>query len=591
MASIDGLAWCAVASELSAQLLGSRVDKVFQPSQHTIVLSLRQPGQSYFLSLSGHPAAAGLLLLPERPETPAEAPAFCMLLRKHLEGSRLLGISQPGFDRLLVFSFASREESGRLTEKELILELTGRHSNLIFVRNGVIGDAVRRVGPADSRRRLVLPGQAYETPPLEGKLNLATVTQEAFCQRFAALLAELPAPRALCATLAGIGPATAKELLAAAGTANADPASLARQLWPVVQQWQQRLGTPPSWQAHLLLRPNGKVQALVPFAPQAPDAELSSQPQPSMLAALAWLQAREQLRQLPQQPELSRFVQGELSRLARKQAVLAEESVAAAAADSWRLQGDLLMAQLHLVPAGATEVRLPDLFAADGGSVVIPLDPARTPSENAQYCYQQYGKSKRRFAMLAQQLAQTAEALAYLDSVLTSLQLAATAVEITEIRQELTATGFLRAPRRRQASLPPSQPLQIPGPDGSLIWVGRNNRQNDELTFRRGKPGDLWLHAKDIPGSHVLVQAPGGEKVTAAALELAAMLAAYFSKGREAGRVPVDYTERRHVKKPAGAKPGFVIYTHQTTLSAPVDAERLQPYLEAAAPRRRRSSC
>lgn len=580
MASIDGLTWCAVAAELSAKLIGSRVDKVFQPHSHTIVLSLRQPGHSYFLSLCGLPNSAAVLLLDERPETPSQAPAFCMLLRKHLEGARLLNISQPGFDRLLIFNFAAREEGGQLTEKELVLEVAGRHSNLIFLRNGLIADAVRRVGPEDSRLRQILPNLPYETPPLEGKLNLATLKQELFEQRFLLQTNQGATPTAsLMATLAGVGPFTAEACLAAAAELGTnDP--LVHRIWQVLANWQKQLQNPDFWHAHAVLRPNGKVQALLPFLPATLPDGSTSLACVSLLDALAWLHRHEAQQQLPQQQELQRVVQTELTKLSRKKHILEEECQDASLADHWRLYGDLLMAQLHLVAKGASEAMLPNLFEPDTPIVKIPLDPARTPAENAQHCYRQYNKSKRRQIVLAEQIQQTTDTLSYLDSVQTMLHTAATTVEIQEIRQELVNTGFLAAPKKKQAALPLSQPLQVQGPEQSLIWVGRNNRQNDELTFRRGKPGDLWFHAKDMPGSHVLLQMPPGQTASKEVIELAASLAAHFSKGSASSRVAVDYTDRKQVKKPSGSKPGFVIYFQQTTLYVSPDPESLKPYLD-----------
>ncbi|WP_319402886.1 NFACT family protein [uncultured Anaeromusa sp.] len=580
MASIDGLTWCAVAAELAAKLIGSRVDKVFQPHSHTIVLSLRQPGHSYFLSLCGLPNSAAILLLEERPETPSQAPAFCMLLRKHLEGARLLNISQPGFDRLLIFNFAAREEGGQLSEKELVLEVAGRHSNLIFLRNGLIADAVRRVGPEDSRLRQILPNIPYETPPLEGKLNLATLKQELFEQRFN-LQADQGATTtaSLMATLAGVGPYTAEACLAAAAELSTEK-PLTQRLWQVLANWQEQLQNPQFWHAHAVLRPNGKVQALLPFIPSALPDGFTALACSSLLGALAWLHRRESQQQLPQQQELQRFVQTELTKLSRKKHILEEECQEASLADHWRLYGDLLMAQLHLVAKGASEATLPNLFEPDAPTIQIPLDPSRTPAENAQHCYRQYNKSKRRQIVLVEQIQQTTNTLSYLDSVQTMLQTAATTAEIQEIRQELTSTGFLAAPKKKQAALPLSQPLQVQGPEQSLIWVGRNNRQNDELTFRRGKPGDLWFHAKDMPGSHVLLQMPPGLTASKEAIELAASLAAHFSKGAASSLVAVDYTDRKQVKKPSGSKPGFVIYFQQTTLYVSPDPEHLKPYLE-----------
>ena len=580
MASIDGLTWCAVAAELAAKLIGSRVDKVFQPHSHTIVLSLRQPGHSYFLSLCGLPNSAAVLLLEERPETPSQAPAFCMLLRKHLEGARLLNISQPGFDRLLIFNFAAREEGGQLSEKELVLEVAGRHSNLIFLRNGLIADAVRRVGPEDSRLRQILPNIPYETPPLEGKLNLATLKQELFEQRFN-LQADQGATTtaSLMATLAGVGPYTAEACLAAAAELSTEK-PLTQRLWQVLANWQEQLQNPQFWHAHAVLRPNGKVQALLPFIPSALPDGFTALACSSLLDALALLHRREAQQQLPQQQELQRVVQTELTKLSRKKHILEEECQEASLADHWRLYGDLLMAQLHLVAKGASEATLPNLFEPDAPTIQIPLDPSRTPAENAQHCYRQYNKSKRRQIVLVEQIQQTTNTLSYLDSVETMLQTAATTAEIQEIRQELTSTGFLAAPKKKQAALPLSQPLQVQGPEQSLIWVGRNSRQNDELTFRRGKPGDLWFHAKDMPGSHVLLQMPPGLTASKEAIELAASLAAHFSKGAASSRVAVDYTDRKQVKKPSGSKPGFVIYFQQTTLYVSPDPEHLKPYLD-----------
>jgi predicted ribosome quality control (RQC) complex YloA/Tae2 family protein len=284
---------------------------------------------------------------------------------------------------------------------------------------------------------------------------------------------------------------------------------------------------------------------------------------------------------IPGKDALRSVVTGEQSRLQRKEGILGQELAESQDADAYRRCGDLLMASLPLVAEGSAQVQLPDLFAetAEQPLVTVKLDPLLSPLKNAQHYYSRYNKAKRAQESLTEQLNQCRADLQYLDSVAVALEYAATAAEVSDIRQELVDAGYLKAPAKRRAAVAASQPQTAVTSDNVEVLIGRNNRQNDLITFKRSHHDDIWLHTKDIPGSHVILRT-GAAEPSPAALQEAAQLAAYFSKARQSARVPVDYARRRHVKKPAGAKPGFVIYDHQSTLYVTPEEHQVKAALE-----------
>lgn len=579
--NIDGLSLRTLVGELDRRLAGARVDRISQPDKFRLGLWLRQPGENVALLLSANPDSAAAWLPATLPENPAVPPAFCMLLRKHLEDGRIAGVSQQGLDRVVTITVDTRGERGLIVSKQLILEIMGKHSNIILVQDGVVLDAIRRIGAGISRVRQVLPGRPYFLPPGQPRADIFATPAAAFAAALRRDHGPLGLAKAFIAAAEGIGPVTAHELAWRAGLAadhpivaldDADAGSIAE----AVASLAVPLAAGESQPTVVLSDDGRKLLALAAFRPEhLAGHELRAFP--SMSAAVEFAAAFRGQPVSPEKNTLQKFLAQETARLARKETILAAELADAGDADKYRVYGDLLMANLHSVPPRAGEVSLANFYAPDAAPLTIPLDPLLSPVANAKRQYVRYNKAKRAQQTLAAQLAECRADLAYLDSVAVALDQAVRLDEIDEIRQELIQSGYIKEKSRRRPA-PPAAPLAAAAPDGTPVLVGRNNRQNDLVTFKHAGPDDLWLHTKDIPGSHVILKT-GGREPAPETLAAAALLAAYHSKARASATVPVDYTRRRHVRKPAGTKPGFVIYDHQKTLYVTPDEETVKNLL------------
>ncbi len=583
--NIDGLSLRPLVAELDKRLAGARVDKISQPDKFRLGIWLRQPGENIALLLSASPDSAAAWLPAALPENPAVPPAFCMLLRKHLEDGRIASVTQHGLDRVVTFAVDTRGERGLIVTKQLILEIMGKHSNIILVQDGLVLDAIRRVGAAVSRVRQVLPGRPYALPPGQPRADLLTAEPAAFIAALRREHAPLGLAKAIVAAAEGVGPVTAREIAWRAGLPadhpvaaldDADAGALAEAVGSIAAPIAAGEPTPTV----ALGADGGKLLALAAFRPEHLAGDL--RPFPAMAAAVEYAANFQGQPANPEKTVLQKLLVQETARLTRKDAILAAELADADDADKYRICGDLLMANLHAVPAGAAQVTLPNLYDEAAAPLVIPLDPLLSPVANAKRHYVRYNKAKRAQQSLAAQLAECRAELAYLDSVAVALDQAAVLDEINEIRQELVQAGYIKEKSKRRPA-PPAAPLSAAAPDGTPILIGRNNRQNDLVTFKHAGPDDLWLHTKDIPGSHVILKSAGREPAPEA-LAAAAMLAAYFSKARASATVPVDYTRRRHVKKPSGAKPGFVIYDRQKTVYVTPDEEAVKKMLKNKLP-------
>lgn len=581
--NLDGLSLRPLVTELSAKITGSRVDRIFQPDGATLLFWLRQPGENLALMLSANPERAGVYLATAIPDNPPVPTGFCMLLRKHFEDGRLVAVEQRGLDRVVTLSVDIRGERGRIVTKQLVIEIMGKHSNIIFVQDGIVVDAIKRVGAGVSRLRQVLPGREYAPPPGQVRLNPLATASADFID-FARRTPEpgQPLAKAIVAAAEGLGPLTAKEIIwraglppdiAAGALDAADAAALAEAAASVFEPLKSGAVTATV----ALSSGRSRLLGLAAFRPEhLADHELAG-----FAAMSAAVEFAVNFKGRPDNPEktvLLKLVASELARLNRKTDTLARELAEAEAADTLRQSGDILMTHLYVIPAGAAEVTLPNLFAEEPEeTVTIALNPQASPVANAQHYYTRYTKAKRAQESLAGQLRECREELAYLDTVAVALEQAVTFDDAAEIRQELVQAGYIRENARKRAE-PPAAPLQGATSGGLSLLVGRNNRQNDLVTFKHAQAEDLWFHTKDTPGSHVILRTGGGEPPPEALAE-AAMLAAYYSKARRSSSVPVDYTRRRYVKKPSGAKPGFVIYDHQKTVYVTPDETKARELL------------
>ena len=579
--SLDGFSMHPLVQELDRALTGGRIDKITQPNKQSIILSVRQPGRNHLLHISIQPQNPSAHLLAKNLENPPEPPVFCMVLRKQLETGRIAGIRQHGLDRLLLIDVDSLAAGGRIVTKTLVLELMGKYSNIILVQDGLILDALRKIGNNNSRVRTVLPGQAYELPPGQDKLDLFTDDLTAILARIRT--AEGPRlDKALLAACMGFGPVSAKEVCFSAGLApsvhldaldDADFAAIREALEEL-----RAAATKEPAEPALLIDKNQKVLAMASFPLHyLPDAVSLTFPTIS-----AMLEKADQLLGsyvLPDKDRFRKLVKNEKNRAENKLVKLDEEISEAENAEEYKVRGDNLMTyQYQFKDREDAEIEVPNIYSETGETIKIPLDQRLTLVQNMQACYKKYDKLKRAQELLRVQRRECEENIAYLESIEASLLASSSLAEIAEIHNELIAAGYLREKPKKKNNDKPARPFHFQAPDGTSILVGKNNYQNDKLTFQTAHFNDTWFHTKDIPGSHVILQ-NGGLEPSEDDILLAASLAAHFSKARGSSKIPVDYTEVRYVKKPSGSKPGFVIFTNQKTLYITPDEKELAAIL------------
>jgi predicted ribosome quality control (RQC) complex YloA/Tae2 family protein len=518
--------------------------------------------------LSCHPVYARVHLTTAAYENPTEPPMFCMLLRKQLEGGIVEKIEQIEMERIIHFSLRGRNELGDIVERKLIVELMGRHSNLILVdpdTNKII-DAMRRVGFQTSQYRQVLPGFAYVSPPDQGKQNPLTTDHDTFIASLDYNAGQLS--KQLVSKWMGLGPLPAAEIISTAKLGNREA------LWDSFSTWQQNMinhrYTPeivmdqkrPQFSSISLTHLTGNHQSF-----------------DSMSSCLDgfYTDKAERDRVGQQTHALVQHLTRALEKNKRKIKLLQKEIANASKADTARLSGELLTTYSHQIKRGDTSVTVVNYYDESGQEVTISLNPTLSPNENAQRYFKKYQKLKAGKRYNEEQIQIATEENHYLETVLSHLAQANLA-EMEQIREELVEEGWIKKQikkGRQKAKLP--SPTTYYASDGTSILVGKNNKQNDRLTHQIAKKTETWLHTKDIPGSHVVIRS---NEVSEQTLREAAMLAAFFSKARESNQIPVDYTLIKHVKKPSGARPGYVIYVEQKTLYVTPDKQILQPIFE-----------
>ena len=565
---LDALCLTAVAGEVRAAVQGGKIDKIYQPTRDEVVLYIRGPAGNVRLLLSANPGHPRAHLTERNRENPEQPPMFCMLLRKHLQGARILELNQPPLERILDFRLETLDELGDRVERRLVLEAMGRSANLLLLDGeGRIVDCTRRVdGDLARGQRQLLPGLFYRQPPAVDKLNPFTLSPEEL-----RLVLSNPLGKAwdklLLDSFTGLSPLVARELAFRAGD---DSEKLAAELEKLGKAVEENRFT-----AYLLVREGKPVDfTFLPVLQYGPETE--SIPRESFSALLddffSDRESAERVRQRGQ--DLVKSVTSARDRTARKLGNQARELEATKNRERLRELGDILTSNLHLMEKGMSTFRTMDFYDPEGGEVDIPLDPLLTPQQNAAKYYKEYNKAKTAEEMLTIQIEKGEKELEYLNSVLENIALAEGEKDLQEIRQELTETGYLRRPKTaaKRAKRVSGKPMEFRSSSGLRISVGKNNSQNDLLTTKLAYKSDIWLHTQKIHGSHVILWLEGGE-ADAQSLTEAAQLAAYFSQARDGSKVPVDYTPVKYVKKPAGARPGMVVYTTYQTAVVEPDAE------------------
>ena len=565
--ALDALSVRCLAKEINAIAEDGRIDKIYQPEKDEITLGIRTRGGSYTLVLSAGSANPRVHFTDKKKKNPISAPLFCMLLRKHLGGAKIKQVRQVGFERIIVIDAESYDELGDLTVKHLIIEIMGRHSNIILTNDQMrIIDSVKHVDITVSSVRQVLPGITYEPPPAQDKIPLSEYAGE-----------ELSLPvgmlsRALIGTVSGISPLTAREIIYEAfGVADMHTGELTdrEKLYRAVEAFRRKMENDDF--SPCIIKDNS-AKKIVDFSSvyiKQYEGLMEIEKYETLNSLLdSFYSERDALERMKQKSaDITKLLGTLLERAYKKRLILEGTINDAKNKDTYKMYGDLLTANVYAIERGAKFTELDNFYDPEYKKVKINLDENLTAAENAQRYYKKYNKCKTAEIEAKLQQKENEFKIEYLESTLCSLDNCESEDDINAIRQELAEEGYLKkafgGKNKKQIK---SKPMHFVSKDGFDIYVGKNNTQNDELTLRFANSGDLWFHTKQIHGSHVIIKLGIDKDVPDSTILQAAQLAAYYSKARESNQVPVDYTTVKNVKKPKGAKPGMVIYDFYNTV-------------------------
>ena len=584
--ALDGALLRQIKHELEGCLIGSRVDKIHQFSREEMVfvLRLREPAadgsRSAKLYLSAGADSPRLHLTSSSFENPKSPPMFCMLMRKHLGSAKLLEIRQVGLDRILHLIFETRNEMGDLIELTVAIEIMGRHSNIILIdENGRVIDSIKRIDDTMSSVRPILPGVRYTLPPAQDKLDLITSTPEQIEQRLIEGK-DTPLSKALLAAVQGVSPIVCREV---ANYVFVGDDRVISEMIPdhfdrlrfflsrVILMARDYTGTPTSV---IDSRKKPMDFSFLDIHQYGGSMFTRTYDSYSQLLDDFYTQRDNIQRMRHRSSDLLKVLANTADRIARKLSLQQKELADCSDRETWKIYGDLISANLYSIQKGDRTARLINFYDEAQSEVVIPLDPRKTPVQNAQKYYSEYRKADTAEKKLRELIEEGQQEAVYIDSVFDALTRAQTNDELTAIRAELAEQGYLRkkGSAAKKGKEPKLAPKRYRSDDGFTILVGRNNVQNDQLTLKEARGRDYWFHTKNIPGSHTIVVSDGQE-VPDSTLHQAAILAAVNSKAAESSQVPVDYTLIKNVKKPRGAKPGMVIYVSYQTAYVTPDLE------------------
>lgn len=562
--SMDGLSLYSAMNELNKRLAGGKIDKIQQTDKEELLLMVRSLGQTYRLLINASAADNRVQLTELKKQAPSEAPMFCMLLRKRIAGGKIVRFEQERLDRVLKISIETYNDLGDLSVFALYCELMGKHSNIILVNEkGVIVDAIKHVGLGMSSVRFVMPGLEYSAPPAQDKQDPSKASAGDFSM--AMCMVGMSIAKALSNAFFGLSPAVAAQLVArytdkteCTQLSEAEREELAERLAAFYADMAQG-----KEKASAVLNALGETEAVYPFAIAGGGIKLYD----SIGEALDSLYINSDRREWAKRHGASarKVLQNNIERCEKKLALYADALNSGEQMEKCRLYGELLTANLHSLKSVTDTAAVDNYYADPVERIAIPLDRQLTPGENAQRYYKKYQKLKAARDMAIVQREQTLNELDYLEGQLDNLTKCTAENELSELIEELKDQGYIKRDKggKKKMKLAASKPIHFVSSTGADIYVGKNNRQNDELTLRFASPNDIWMHTKNIPGSHVIVK--GASEQDTATMTEAALLAAYYSRARGSENVAVDYTPRKYVKKPAGAKPGMVIYTTNKT--------------------------
>lgn len=560
--SFDGIVTRAITNELNETIQSGRIMKIYQPTETELVFTVRSNRKKQTLLLSAHPSYARFHLTEDQYHNPKEPPMLCMLLRKHLIGGFIERIEQVDMERIVKFHIRTRNEVGDETMKTLIIEVMGKHSNILLVDEdeGHMLDSIKHLPPSQNRHRTIMPGQPYKLPPEQGKINPVDLDPDSFIRKLDFNSGKMD--KQILNVVMGFSPMITKEIVHRAGLGGSQTVKEAyREIREII------LNHAYEPQIHRAEKEQFYVIPLHAFSDDVEKFESVSAMLDDYYSGKA---ERDRVKQ--QAGDLHRFLKNERDKNKRKIKKHETTLKKSESAEEYQKLGELLTAHMHMVKTGDESVTVVDYYDPDQSEMTIELNPNKSPSENAQSYFQTYAKLKKSKEVVQIEIQKAEDEILYFDRLIQQVE-TAREEDIEEIREELREQGYLKkkpATKGNRKNKPQKpKPESFESTDGTLIYVGRNNKQNEYLTNRMANKMDIWLHAKDIPGSHVVIRDEDPSEDT---LFEAAQLAANFSKSSRSSSVPVDYTRIRHVKKPSGAKPGFVTYDQQQTLFVTPDS-------------------
>lgn len=569
---IDGLFLRGLKNELAEGLTGTRIDKIHQPSKEELVVSLRSQKANKKLLICVRSSAPRLHFTDTNFENPQEPPMFCMLMRKHFSGARFSCFEDTGLERIAVLCFDAINEMGDPITLKLVVELIGKQTNIIMVGNdGRIIDSVRR-SDLESGGRIIQPGAIYKFPEKPEKIDALKVDEEFLCEAVCSL--SMPLWKAVVEAIDGVSPLVAREML---GTVGLDTDALSLEL-DVKQRcelkkafiWLKEYAQNPK--PTLVSDENGVPFefSYIPISQYGTLARVTEFAHFSELLEKVFDEREKKERIRSFSNDLAKLLSNIHSRIRKKIDLREKELARCAEAENLRVYGELLKANLYNIERGVNFAEVQNYYDPELKMVRIPLDTALSPAQNAQRYFKEYKKICNAGSVLGELIAEAKAEKNYIESVIDELKRATSVADLGEIRAELIQSGYLRATASERKKKPIlSKPIEVKSIDGHRVLIGKNNRQNDELTLRVASAGDMWFHTKNIPGSHVIVICDG-EELSDETILFAATLAAKHSDARDSSSVPVDYTRVKYVKKPSGAKPGMVIYkTNKTVYVTP----------------------
>jgi len=576
--ALDGFVISNIVKELKDTLIDGRISKISQPEKDELVLTIKNNRENYKLYLSANASLPLIYLTEESKQNPMTAPGFCMLLRKHLNSARILDIIQPGLERIIRFKIEHLNEMGDLCTKYLILEVMGKHSNIIFCdEEDKIVDSIKHISHLVSSVREVLPGRDYVLPLAGEKADPLSIDWEIF--RELVLKKPLPVGKAIYTSLTGFSPLMANEVctlasldseVSTSSLAETEALHLYRNFERLIQAVKE--GT---YKPGIVYKDGIPVEFSCFELTCYKDLELKVFPSISTVLEQFYATKNTVARIRQKSADLRKIVTNAIERNTKKYDLQLKQLKDTEKRDKYRIYGELINTYGYSVEPGSKSFTALNYYTNE--DITIPLDQTLTPMENAKHYFEKYNKLKRTYEALSNFIEETKNDLNHLDSIRTSLDIALAEEDLVELKEELMEYGYMKRRfvqgkpgAKNKARKITSKPFHYISSDGYHIYVGKNNYQNDDLTFKFATGGDWWFHAKKMAGSHVIVQSNGSGELPDHTYEEAARLAAFYSKGRDTDKVEIDYTERKNVKKPNGSKPGFVIYhTNYSMVASP----------------------